>query len=223
MKHMKTVPKHIRKSSYHTWTQDDDDTLRNLNSKHASQDEYELAFPSVVSSAIYARRRRLGLISSKNRWSLQEDEAIRKFYPEHSSSWSGWSRHIPNRTPVAIDIRAKMLGFTKQSRAHCKWTAQEDKFIKANYTLHTSSWDGWSKLYGRSWASIQQRASHLHVRRSRMRFNENERIEIARSVADAAQRLECSSMDIAYEIAYLMRMKLMHSYLLKSGVDADDL
>lgn len=67
------MAKHMKRISNYTWTDEDDALLIELSKRHVSQEEYLAAFPGVVISAIYTRRRKLNLVSNKSKWSKLED------------------------------------------------------------------------------------------------------------------------------------------------------
>lgn len=50
------------------------------------------------------------------RWSAEEDEAIRRYYPENGASWEWWDVVLPNRTYAAIKSRAVVLGVRRSER-----------------------------------------------------------------------------------------------------------
>lgn len=50
------------------------------------------------------------------RWSADEDEAIRSYYPRHGGAWEWWDVVLPNRTYAAINSRAVALGVRCRER-----------------------------------------------------------------------------------------------------------
>jgi hypothetical protein len=44
------------------------------------------------------------------RWSTEEDETIRTYYPKHGTVWEWWDVVLPDRTQNAIQSRAIYLG-----------------------------------------------------------------------------------------------------------------
>lgn len=67
-------------------------------------------------SAVYYIMRKFGIERRKwRRWTAEEDDLIRKYYPINGGSWAGWYRLMPERNPSASDIhtRAHKLGIKR--------------------------------------------------------------------------------------------------------------
>ena len=125
------MPKHIRRTSRHRWTAEEDNKLREMVARHASTAEYKQVFYFLVPSAIYARKRKLGLISSRTKWNQREDEIVKNnfFNPD-----ADWKALLPNRTVAAIRLRAKHLGLSIQKTKGCRWSTDEDEFVRMEKT-----------------------------------------------------------------------------------------
>lgn len=102
-------------------------------------------------------------MTAGERWTPEEDEAIRKFFPQHGADWDGWERLVPGRTRSAIKGRANRLCVrTDDAPVRRNWTADEDAALMEFYPAHGGNWDGWPEvLPGRSKSSINGRASKL--------------------------------------------------------------
>lgn len=205
------MAKHMAKHGQIRWNHERDETLRQLVATHASKDEYAAAFPEATPTAIYARKRRLGLVSSRRRWSKAEDDTLREQVPRVGVD----GVTLDGRTRAAIAVRAKILGLTKQaSRKNAKWSEREDAIIVANYRTRDAEWDGWKRLGGRSWASIQQRASRLGVRkRPRAMFDEHERRVLMDAIESASHELRRSEDECMAQVAYMKRMGIWERYV----------
>lgn len=64
-------------------------------------------------SAVYYIMRKCGIERRKwRRWTKDEDDLIRKYYPIHGGTWDGWAKLMPERKPTENDLhsRAHKLG-----------------------------------------------------------------------------------------------------------------
>jgi hypothetical protein len=68
-------------------------------------------------SGIYHVMKRYGIQRrSWRKWTEEEDELIRLYYPEHGPSWSGWAKLMPERdaSKDSIAHRANHLGIKRK-------------------------------------------------------------------------------------------------------------
>ena len=77
------------------------------------------------------------------KWTEEEKAALRRYYPLHRSSvWKGWKRHIPNRSPDAIQRKAVELGLTRRKRCGSKpWSDEETQELLRWLIEHSRKWD----------------------------------------------------------------------------------
>lgn len=72
----------------------------------------------ITESAVYYTMRKYG-IGRRNwlRWTPEEDEILRTWYPSRGASWDGWAKLMPDRKPSASSIhnRAWRLGVKRYS------------------------------------------------------------------------------------------------------------
>lgn len=203
------MPKHIRKTNRHRWTDAEDNKLREMMARHAPTAEYEQVFYFLVPSAIYARKRKLGLISSRTKWSQREDEIVKNNFFNQNADWRVL---LPNRTFAAIKLRAKHLGLAAQKTKGSRWSTDEDDYVRNNYGVHGKDWDGWAKMPHRTWSSVQSRASKLGVPRLSARMTKAERTELVRGILNASLIIKRSPQECMMETAYLYKMGLWEKY-----------
>lgn len=60
-------------------------------------------------------------------WSQDEDDLIRKWYPEEGPAWSEWGRLLPLRSYRAIQQRASKIGVGCIYRGPRSWRKSEDR------------------------------------------------------------------------------------------------
>lgn len=203
--------KHMKRVSNYAWTQQDDELLTQLSNRHANQDEYLAAFPGVVISAIYTRRRKLNLVSNKSKWSKLEDKCIIDNFPKHGARWDGWKTLLPKRNVPAITMRARLLKVHQTGST--RWTAEDDAYIRENYLLHGESWNGWSKLNGRTWSSIRSRASRLGVKKRGIQLDETQRIKLCTSLVNTANILKLPTNACIKELVRLAKSGILSDYV----------
>lgn len=96
------------------------------------------------------------------KWSDEEEECLRKYYPDHGSTWEGWAGLLDGRTSCAIKQRARHLKI--HSNQYNRWSPYEDAMLMENYKHHGSRWSGWRELLpDRSRDSIASRARYLGI------------------------------------------------------------
>ena len=59
-------------------------------------------------STVYYIMRTFGIERRKwRRWTAEEDDLIRRYYPKHGGVWDGWARLMPERCPTENDLHAR--------------------------------------------------------------------------------------------------------------------
>lgn len=205
------MAKHMKRVSNYAWTDEDDALLIELSKRHVSQEEYLAAFPGVIISAIYTRRRKLNLVSNKSKWSKLEDKCIIDNFPAHGAKWDGWRTLLPKRNTSAITMRARILKVYQVTSK--RWTTTEDAYIRANYLMHGENWNGWSKLNGRSWSSIRSRASRLGVKKRGIQLDETQRIRLCTALVNTAEKLEVTPNACIKELVRLAKSGILNEYV----------
>ena len=205
------MAKHMKRVSKYTWTEQDDELLKVLSQRHATQDEYLAAFSGVVISAIYTRRRKLNLVSNKSKWSKLEDKCIIDNFPKYGANWDGWKTLLPKRNVPAITMRARLLKVYKTVSK--RWNESDDEYIKANYLIHGEDWSGWSKLQGRTWSSIRSRASRLGVKKRGIQLDETQRIRLCTALVNTAEKLEVTPNACIKELVNLAKSGILREYV----------
>lgn len=89
-----------------------------------------------------------------SRWSMDEDELIRRWYPEKGPSWEKWAEMLPGRTYKAINVRAGRIGVRCDYRGPRTWTKSEDRSA-------VTALAEVCKTTGRSPESVIHRLDHL--------------------------------------------------------------
>lgn len=103
-------------------------------------------------------------MTAGERWTPEEDEAIRKSFPVYGADWVGWATLLPGRTRSAIKVRAARLCVRTNERSNPRrnWTVDEDAVLMEFYPAHGGDWEHWpAVLPGRSKSSINGRARRL--------------------------------------------------------------
>lgn len=137
------------------------------------------------------------------RYTEREDEIIRTYYPRHGITWDGWAMYLPDRTPEGIGVRARHLGIYCEKRSY--WSVKEDDALRANYSIHQKSWDGWRRvLPKRSWGAICDRAFKLGIPAA-CRWSDEDRKTLMRHLISAARETGHTPHGCVKEIANLAR------------------
>lgn len=66
-------------------------------------------------------------MARRRKWTSEEDEQVRRWYPEMGPGWDGWSRFLRGRTYKSITKRAGELGVRCKYRGPKSWTKSEDQ------------------------------------------------------------------------------------------------
>lgn len=61
--------------------------------------------------------------AGRRNWTAEEDAALRKHYPWHTSRWPEWPNVLPGRGTRSIQARANRIGIKKINR---EWTEEQD-------------------------------------------------------------------------------------------------
>ena len=101
---------------------------------------------------------RLG-ITSNNRWSEEEDDIIRKYYPIGGTKEV--QKYLPNRTSQTISIRANRIKDVNPNKA--KWSEEEDDIIRKYYSTGGKK-EAQKYLPNRTLKAIENRASALNIK-----------------------------------------------------------
>lgn len=64
-------------------------------------------------------------------WTTGEEDALRRYYPEHGPSWDGWGKMLPRRSRNSISQHACKLGVKCLYRGPKSWTKAQDRMAVA--------------------------------------------------------------------------------------------
>lgn len=98
-----------------------------------------------------------------NRWTSEELEILRKYYPMEGSEVSNRVNH----SPASCRTRAGLIGlhFYETKGGKISWTEEEDDIIRTYYPTHGSSIT--KRLPGKSKSAVVARAIRLGVQHNK--------------------------------------------------------
>ncbi len=154
------------------------------------------------------------------KWTPEEDEALRMHYPTHGRRWDGWKTLLPDRTSMAIIMRANVLGLkvdpetrkmiardSASRRRAGRWTRDEEAILVRHFPCHHIDWDGWDELLpNRTKDSIRAHAYSMGLtyRGSVIRiFSEGERKMLLKAVLKLSETINATPYDVAMELVEL--------------------
>lgn len=105
--------------------------------------------------AIWHRASKLDIAYTFDCWTEEEDEIIRKYYPQYGEDEC--SKHLSNRTPKACKGRAQILGVKKESL----WSEEEDNTLRHFYPIEGG--DVYKRFYNKTKHQCMQHARLLEL------------------------------------------------------------
>lgn len=147
------------------WTADEDDILRTYFPSEGI--DMKDMLPGRTEAAILQRAKLIGVKTEKKNdgwmWSEEEDALLTKHYPMMGKNVQIL---LPNRTPLAIQARARKLHLTQIVPTIPKnaWTEKEDTLIQEMYPIKGASYIK-EQLPHRTVIAIKQRASVLGLKK----------------------------------------------------------
>lgn len=153
------------------WKQEELDTLLKYYSEKTVPELKSEFFPNKSQETILKKLKELGLVytPSHYKYSVEEEELIRKFYPSEGTNML-W--RLPSVTKESLARKARSMGVYYRNNDTYYWSDIEDEIIKKYYQVEGK--DICKRLPNRTYEAIKSRAGFFNLTRDRKSWSLSE-------------------------------------------------
>jgi hypothetical protein len=146
------------------WAEWEDAVIRDGYTSALPYAEIARQLPHRSPTSVAARARKLDLVSYARRWTIHDDQRLRRL-TAHGGTLEDVAQRL-GRTPEAIRRRAMRLGISPPAprlapRRARRWTPEEDELLRLHHALNPARL---AELLGRSDAAVCRRLCALGLR-----------------------------------------------------------